>query len=97
VLVRQLTEQGTLLAGTFSLPSVYRFLAAHHLDARSLKHNPLPPQSGPTKAFECALANQLWMTDMMFGPTLKLADGQVIHTRLFGFLDDCSRLVPHAQ
>lgn len=97
VLVRQLTEQGTLLAGTFSLPSVYRFLAAHHLDARSLKHNPLPPQSGPTKAFECALANQLWMTDMMFGPTLKLADGQVLHTRLFGFLDDCSRLVPHAQ
>ena len=97
VLVRQLTEQGTLPAGTFSLPSVYRFLAANHLDARSLKHNPPPSQSGPTKAFECALANQLWMTDMMFGPTLKLANGQVLHTRLFGFLDDCSRLVPHAQ
>jgi hypothetical protein len=37
------------------------------------------------------------MTDMMFGPTLKLATGQVIQTRLFGLLDDCSRLVPHAQ
>ncbi len=97
VLVRQLTEQGTLQAGTFSLPSVYRFLAANHLDARSVKHNPPPPQSGPTKAFECALANQLWMTDMMFGPTLKLASGLVIHTRLFGLLDDCSRLIPHAQ
>lgn len=97
VLVRQLTEQGTLQAGTFSLPSVYRFLAANHLDARSVKHNPPSPQSGPTKAFECALANQLWMTDMMFGPTLKRADGQVLHTRLFGFLDDCSRLIPHAQ
>jgi transposase InsO family protein len=97
VLVRQLIEQGTLQAGTFSLPSVYRFLAANHLDARSVKHNPPPPQSGPTKAFECALANQLWMTDMMFGPTLKLANGQVVHTRLFGLLDDCSRLVPHAQ
>ena len=97
VLVRQLTQQGTLQDGTFSLPSVYRFLAANHLDARSVKHNPLPPQSGPTKAFECALANQLWMTDMMFGPTLKLANGPVIHTRLFGLLDDCSRLVPHAQ
>jgi putative transposase len=97
VLVRQLIEQGTLAAGTFSLPSVYRFLAANHLDARSLKHNPPPPQSGPTKAFECALANELWMTDLMFGPTLKLADGRVLHTRLFGFLDDCSRLVPHAQ
>lgn len=97
VLVRQLTEQGTLPAGTFSLPSVYRFLAAHHLDARSLKHHPPPPPSGPTKAFECALANQLWMTDLMFGPTLRLANGRVLHTRLFGFLDDCSRLVPHAQ
>jgi transposase InsO family protein len=97
VLVRQLLEQGTLQAGTFSLPSVYRFLAAHQLDARSLKANPPAPQSGPTKAFECALSNQLWMTDMMFGPTLKLADGRVLHTRLFGLLDDCSRLVPHAQ
>jgi putative transposase len=85
VLVRQLIAQGTLQAGTFSLPSVYRFLAAHQLDARSLKHN--PP----------ALANELWMTDMMFGPTLKLAGGKVIQTRLFALIDDCSRLVPHAQ
>lgn len=96
VLVRQLTEKGILQAGTFSLPSVYRLLAAHQLDARSIKHNP-PDQSGPTKAFECALANELWMTDMMFGPTLKLAGGKVIHTRLFALIDDCSRLVPHAQ
>lgn len=96
VLVRQLINQGTLQLGTFSLPSVYRFLAAHQLDARSIKHNP-PAQGGPTKAFECALANDLWMTDMMFGPTLKLAGGTVIQTRLFALIDDCSRLVPHAQ
>jgi putative transposase len=96
VLVRQLVEKGTLQPGTFSLPSVYRLLAAHQLDARSIKHNP-PVQGGPTKAFECARANELWMTDMMFGPTLKLVCGKVIQTRLFGFLDDCSRLVPHAQ
>jgi putative transposase len=96
VVVRQLLEQGVLQAGTFSLPSVYRLLASHQLDAHSLKHLP-PPASGPTKAFECALANELWMTDMMFGPTLKLASGKIIHTRLFGLLDDCSRLVPHAQ
>ena len=96
-LVRQLLEKGTLQAGAFSLPSVYRFLAANHLDSQSLRNNPHSPQSGPTKAFECALPNQLWMTDMMFGPTLKLASGKVIQTRLFGLLDDCSRLVPHAQ
>ena len=96
VLVRQLLEKGVLQPGTFSLPSVYRLLAHHQLDAHSLKHLP-PPCGGPTKAFECALANELWMTDMMFGPTLKLAGGKVIQTRLFGLLDDCSRLVPHAQ
>lgn len=96
-LVRRLIEQGALAAGTFSLPSVYRLLAAHHLDARWLRHNPPSGPGGPTKAFECPLANQLWMTDMMFGPTLKLAEGRLIHTRLFGLLDDCSRLVPHAQ
>jgi transposase InsO family protein len=97
VLVRQLIEKGTLQTGTFSLPSVYRFLAANGLDARSIKHHPPPPHSGPTKAFECGLANELWMTDLMCGPSLRLANGQLLHTRLFGLLDDCSRLVPHAQ
>ncbi|HEX9595265.1 MAG TPA: DDE-type integrase/transposase/recombinase [Anaerolineales bacterium] len=97
VLVRQLVEKGVLQPGAFSLPSVYRFFAAHQMDAHSIKHNPPPPGSGPTKAFECPLANDLWMTDMMFGPTLKLASGQLVHTRLFALLDDCSRLIPHAQ
>lgn len=97
VIVRQLIEKGVLQSGTFSLPSVYRFLAAHQMDAHSFKHNRPSPQSGPTKAFECALANDLWMTDIMFGPTLRLASGEVIHTRLFALLDDCSRLIPHAQ
>lgn len=97
VLVRQLIERGTLSAGGFSLPSVYRLLAAHHLDARSVKHHWPAAPSGATKAFECALANELWMTDLMFGPTLKTATGQVIQTRLFALLDDCSRLIPHAQ
>ena len=96
VLVRQLIEKGVLQSGAFSMPSVYRLLADHQLDAHSLKHLPAP-SSGPTKAFECALANELWMTDLMFGPTLKLASGKIVQTRLFGLLDDCSRLVPHAQ
>lgn len=100
VLVRQLIQKGILQSGTFSMPSVYRLLAEHGLDPRSMKHNPhlsTGPISGPTKSFECAHSNELWMTDMMFGPTLTLASGKVIQTRLFGLLDDCSRLVPHAQ
>ena len=96
LLVRQLLEKGTLQAGTFSMPSVYRLFAQEGLAAHSLA-SPHLPTAGPTKAFECALANELWMTDTMFGPTLKLPTGQVLQTRLFCLLDDCSRLVPHAQ
>lgn len=100
VLVRELIDKGALQSGTFSMPSVYRLFTEHGLDPRSMKHNPhIPsgPLSGPTKSFECARSNELWMTDMMFGPTLTLANGKVLQTRLFGTLDDCSRLVPHAQ
>jgi len=43
--------------------SVYRFLAEHGLDSRGDQAptaTALPLRSGPTKAFECALANELW-------------------------------------
>lgn len=96
-LVRRLTELGVLLPGTFSLPSVYRFLAEEGLDHRSLKLAPANVISGPTKAFETGRANELWMADMMVGLSLKLSTGKTLLTRLFGLLDDCSRLVPHAQ
>ena len=98
VLVGRLVQQGILEAGSFSLLSVYRLLAAKGLDSHSVKHNRLTPGGpGPTKAFECGYANELWMADMMFGPTLRLASGKVLQTRLCGLLDDCSRLIPHAQ
>lgn len=96
-LIRHLISQGVLQAGSFSLPSVYRLLAAHNLDSHSIKLLPQNPQSGPTKAFQCPLANQLWMADVSHGPTIKLPSGQTIRTRLIAILDDCSRLVPHAQ
>ena len=99
VLVRKLLEEKVLEVGTFSMPSVYRLLAENGLDAQSMKKTShlqdIP--SGPTKSFECALPNELWMTDMMFGPALRLAEGRLVQTRLFALLDDCSRLVPHAQ
>ena len=34
---------------------------------------------------------------MMFGPLIKLSTGPILHSRLFALIDDCSRLVPHAQ
>jgi len=94
-LAQQLVQAGHLLEGHFSLVSLHRQLARHGLDRQSLKRGVL--SSGPTKAFEVALANQLWMADAMQGITLKLTDGTVQRTYLFAIIDDCSRLVPHAQ
>ena len=89
--VEHLVKQGALQPGEFSYPSIYRWLHRAGLDARSLRRE-LPAASGPTKAFETPLANDIWMADMMYGPTLKLKEGPTVRTRLFAILDDCSRL-----
>jgi putative transposase len=87
-----LEQSGVLQPGTFSLSSVYRLLVREGLDRPRL----IAEGSGPTKAFETELANALWMADVMDGPTLRVGD-RVVRTFLFALLDDCSRLVPHAQ
>jgi putative transposase len=96
-LVRHLMDSGVIEAGSFSLSSVYRLFAACGLDRRSLKSGCLHPDSGPQKAFEMAMPNMLWMSDMMYGPTIVTSDGKPIRTRLFALLDDNSRLCLHAQ
>ena len=77
-----------------SASSIYRFLREVSLDKRSLCAGVL---SGPTKAFEHAFSNELWMTDAMHGITLKTDQGKVIKTRLIALIDDCSRFITHAQ
>jgi putative transposase len=55
---------------------------------------------GPTKAFETEMSNDLWMSDVMDGPTLRAPlprAGPAVHTYLFAIIDDCSRLVAHAE
>ena len=77
-----------------SAATIYRFLREVKLDNRSLRAGVL---SGPTKAFEHAFSNELWMTDAMHGITLKTSQGKVIKTRLIALIDDCSRFITHAQ
>lgn len=102
-LVAHLEKQGILETGAYNLASVYRLLERHGLDRQKLRaqaqsSNP----NAPTKAFEVPYANGLWMTDVMYGPVLSVDDPhtgkkRAVQTYLFGFIDDCSRLVPHAQ
>jgi putative transposase len=97
VLVGHLVERGELVAGSFSMSSVYRLFAAHGVDRSSIKAGSFQPDSGPQKAFETALPNMLWMADMMYGPTLVTTQGKVLHTRLFALIDDHSRICPYGE
>lgn len=94
-LIAELHRRDILTAGAPpSASSIYRFLREVSLDKRSLHAGVL---SGPTKAFEHAFANELWMTDAMAGITLKTDQGKVIKTHLIALIDDCSRFITHAQ
>lgn len=97
-LVRRLLKDGVLRPGEFSLSSIYRHLHRCGLDTRSLRlRRDVGEGTGPQKAFESAFANDLWMTDMMYGPTLALEGKRTVRTRLFAFVDDCSRLCTAAR
>jgi transposase InsO family protein len=97
-LLARLRAQGVLEAGGgCSRSTVYRFLHQQGLDRQRLRalSNEV---GGPTKAWETAAPNALWMADVMDGPTLKAeGKGPAQRTWLVATLDDHSRLCPHAQ
>jgi len=48
------------------------------------------------RRFAFEQAGELWMSDVMHGPTVLVAGRQRKKTYLIGFLDDATRVVPHA-
>jgi putative transposase len=91
----ELLRRGILLPGGYSMSTLQRRLAQAGLDRQSLRTG-AGVSGGPTKAFELPLPNLLWMADCMHGPTIKTAGGEQ-RTYLFAVVDDCSRLLVHAQ
>lgn len=96
-LVRQLEATGVIAPDSVSISSIYRHLQKVGLDPRTLKASGATMLGVPTKSFECAYANQLWMTDSMHGVKIARAGQRAIKTYLLAIIDDCSRLVTHAQ
>ncbi len=74
-----------------SISTLYRFLKQRGLSARQL----LAPQVH--KKFEAEHANQIWQSDMLYGPYVQRPGGGKIQAFLHAILDDASRLIPHAQ
>ena len=94
VLYRQWKKQDPNLP---ALSAVYRALQRHALDRRARRYLLRQAISGPTKAFEAPLVNELWMVDFSPGPFIQLSQqNKTLATHLCAIIDDHSRVVPHA-
>jgi transposase InsO family protein len=74
-----------------SASTLYRFLKQRGLTERQLL---APPAR---KKFEAEFANQIWQSDMLYGPYVQRPGGGKMQALLHAILDDASRLIPHAQ
>ena len=90
-LIQEMHRRGLCSAGVkLNLSGVYRFL--HAQDFMKPAHG----EPVDRRKFEAELPNELWQSDAMHGPKVEV-DGRMRKTYLIAFLDDHSRLVPHAQ
>jgi putative transposase len=90
-LIKTVDKRGLLLPGTkLSFSTVYRLFHRHHL------MTPFASSPQDRRKFEAELPNDLWQSDSMHGPQVDV-DSRMRKSYLFAFLDDHSRLVPHAQ
>jgi len=90
-LLRELALVSEDGSAPLSESSLYRFLKNRGLTTRQLLS-----KTGYRK-FEAKHANQIWQSDVMFGPWVERQGGGKRQSFLCAILDDASRLIPHAQ
>jgi len=71
--------------------TVHRLLARRGLTKRRTDDG----TSKDRRRFEYDVANELWMSDVMYGPKLKIGN-RSRQSYLIAFIDDCTRLIPNA-
>jgi putative transposase len=71
--------------------TVHRLLSKRGL----MSKRPADPTSKDRRRFEHESAGDLWMSDVMYGPKIRVAN-QVRQTYLIAFLDDATRMIPFA-
>lgn len=87
-------EHGAVVTDEVELPlsTVHRLLSR-----KGLMHKPKDDgTSKDRRRFEYDEAGELWMSDVMYGPKIQ-AHGRLRRTYLIGFIDDATRMIPHAS
>jgi len=90
-LMRAARERRIILPGTrLSHSTMYRFLKEQGI----MEQPAIMPKD--RRRFEAEAPNDLWQSDVMHGPMV-VVDGKKRKTYLTAFIDDHSRLIPHAE
>lgn len=86
-------EHAALVPDDLELPlsTVHRLLSRRGLMVRRKDD----ATTKDRRRFEFDLAGELWMSDVMYGPKIR-ERGRLRRTYLIAFLDDATRLIPHA-
>src|SRR5437879_895573 len=92
-LLRELAVANERNQAGLSASTLYRFRRARGLTERQL----LLDKTTAHKKYEAQFANQIWQSDMLFGPWVARSNGGKQQVFLQAALDDASRLIPHAQ
>jgi putative transposase len=90
-LLREFALSSEPNAPELSASTLYRFLNQRGLTARQL----LAPAAH--KKFEAEFSNDLWQSDLLYGPYVQRPGGGKMQAFLHANLDDASRVVPHGE
>lgn len=91
MLYEELVKDGVILPEKLSLATFYRFLSANPQLAAGKEQ-----EEKELKRFSHQWVNELWQTDIMYGPYLKVGKAKK-QTYLIAFIDDASRLITGAS
>lgn len=93
IIAKARKEHASIVTEEVELPlsTVHRLLSRKGLMAKRKDDG----TSKDRRRFEYDEANELWMSDVMYGPKLR-AQGRLRQTYLIAFIDDATRLIPHA-
>lgn len=93
LLYNELVKDGHINPFTVSQATFYRYLGNHPYLLQKTEED---RQEKEMKRFSHPYINELWQTDIMYGPHLKVGNRKR-KTYLVAYVDDASRLITHAS
>ena len=93
LVIKQARKRGVSSDVALPLSSVHRLLSRHGLMTKA----PTEPTDKDRRRFAFERAGELWMSDVMHGPSVLVEARRKRKAYLIGFIDDATRVVPFAS